>query len=585
MSKNHIGSDQAYISLKTTTKPQSERLSLCFPAAPCQTLPATRNLARPKQSQSPSPSTSPSFARHRLLLPPRRHLQPSSKMSETIKVKCFNGKSYDVSVTKASDSVADVQARIAELSEIAAERQTLLFKGQVLDPDTALSAYPIEEGVTISVVRRVGKPGPKPKAKPSVAPAPAADAPATMPLPVMPGMAGAGGMGEGSAQMEAMQAMMRGMGMGAGAGGAALGGGMGMGGGMGGGMEALAGMQGMEGLGGPGGMEKIMQQMGPMMKGLMQSDALQEYLNDPTKQEASRDAILNNPMLKQVLESDPEFAKVVNDKDQWKKSMEAAKSLFADGEGPAGASASGDEAKGVKKPSAADHAPPGLNINKLSESYGHALGQSLVNSGLGLDPELVMKGFKDACGGRPFPMPFPDYERAMAQLQSLAAEFLAEANLKDSNDFFAEIKAEAKAVILEEGKIAYEKGDVEPDAEEAVALVTSTVLVIVSGRLLDGRHFFTCPAADDTGETVHPLTLPLETAPPALAAGIKGMKETEGRLLYVHPTACDGMAELFGDLLPPNALLIFDLQLVSANAPEEEVQAVKDAAEAAAAAK
>lgn len=512
-------------------------------------------------------------------------------MSETITVKCFNGKSYDVAITKASDSVADVQARIAELSEIAAERQTLLFKGSVLDPDSPLSAYPIEQGVTIRVVRRVGKPGPKPKAKSEAKPvaAPAADAPPTMPMPLpgMPGMAGAGGMGaEGGAQMEAMQAMMRGMGLGAGAGaGAGAGGALGDGMGVGGGMEALAGMPGMEALGAPGGMEKIMQQMGPMMKGLMQSDALQEYLNDPTKQEASRDAILNNPMLKQVLESDPEFAKVVNDKDQWKKSMEAAKSLFADGKEPSGASAGDVEAKGVKKPSAADHAPAGLNISKLSESYGHALGQSLVNSGLGLDPELVMKGFKGACGGRPFPMPFPDYERAMAQLQTLAAEFLEEANLKDANDFFIEIKADAKTVILEEGKIAYEKGDVEPDAEEAVALATSTVLVIVSARLLDGRHFFTCPAADETGETVHPLTLPLETAPPALAAGIKGMKETEGRLLYVHPSACDGMAEMFGDLLPPNALLIFDLQLVSANAPEEEVQAVKEAAEAAAAAK
>ncbi len=48
------------------------------------------------------------------------------------------------------------------------------------------------------------------------------------------------------------------------------------------------------------------------------------------------------------------------------------------------------------------------------------------------------------------------------------------------------------------------------------------------------------------------------------------MRECETRMLYVHPSACEGMADMFGDLLPPNALLIFDLQLLSADAPEEE---------------
>lgn len=526
-------------------------------------------------------------------------------MSTTIKVKCFNGKAYDVDVSPESDSVADLQSRIADLSEIAAERQTLLFKGKVLDASAPVSDYPIESGVTISVVRRVGKAPPaatKPKAKPASAPpAPASGAPAdeidaskakddaaavppTMPMPGMAGLGGMPGLGEGAGgagDVAAMEAMMRSLGMGAGGGGGAGMPGMGGMGGMGGmpGLDALAG-----GAGGAGGLEKLMSQMPAMMKGLMQSDALKDYLNDPSKQEASRDAIMNNPMLKQWLESDPEFAKVVNDPSQWKKSMEAAKSMFGEEDG-----GGGDDAKTAsrgldsKRPSAAAQAPPGLDVDKLSESYGHALGQSLVNSGLGLEPDLVIKGFKAACAGKPFPMALPEYERAMAQLQNLAADFLQEANLKDANQFFAEIKDDDQnvMVVLEEGKIAYERGDVEPDAEQPVALEDSTVLVIVTARLLDGRHFFTCPAADETGETVHPLTLPLDTAPPALKTGIKGMKETESRLLYVHPTAADGMAEMFGDLLPPNALLIFDLQLVSANAPEEEVAAVKEAAEAA----
>jgi FKBP-type peptidyl-prolyl cis-trans isomerase len=521
-------------------------------------------------------------------------------MSAAIKVKCFNGKTYDVDVATATDSVADLQSQIAKLSDIAAERQTLLFKGKVLEPSAPVSDYPIESGVTISVVRRVGKAVPpaasKPKAKTAAAPAAvtssaadagcaeddAAVAPATMPMPGIAGLGGIPGLGADAGgaggQMQAMEAMMRQLGMG-GAGGAGMGGMGGMGG-----QGGLGGMPGMEALAGAGGMESLMSQMPAMMKGLMQSDALKDYLNDPSKQEASRDAIISNPMLKQWLESDPEFSKVVNDPEQWKKSMEAAKSLFGAEDLSGGDSATDSRGldDGLTKPSAAAIAPPGLNIAKLSESYGHALGQSLVNSGLGLDPELVIKGFKTACSGGPFPMALPEYERAMAQLQNLAAEFLQQANLKDANLFFEEVKEDDQMVVLEEGKIAYERGDVEPDADQPVALGDSTVLVIITARLLDGRHFFTCPAADDAGETVHPLTLPLDTAPPALTTGIKGMKETESRLLYVHPTAAEGMAEMFGDLLPPNALLIFDLQLVSANAPEEEVAAVREAAEAAA---
>jgi len=48
------------------------------------------------------------------------------------------------------------------------------------------------------------------------------------------------------------------------------------------------------------------------------------------------------------------------------------------------------------------------------------------------------------------------------------------------------------------------------------------------------------------------------------------MKEGESRTLYVHPTACDGMTEMFGELLPPNAMLAFDIELVSCDVSEED---------------
>lgn len=58
----------------------------------------------------------------------------------------------------------------------------------------------------------------------------------------------------------------------------------------------------------------------------------------------------------------------------------------------------------------------------------------------------------------------------------------------------------------------------------------------------------------------------------ALAEGIVGMKEGESRTLYVHPANCEGMTDMFGELLPPNAMLSFDIELVSCNASDADKQ-------------
>ncbi len=78
-------------------------------------------------------------------------------MSIAVKVKCFNGQSYDLSVEPESESVADFQQKISAASGITPERQTILYKGKVLDEGKPISEYAFTEGVTVSVVRRVGK--------------------------------------------------------------------------------------------------------------------------------------------------------------------------------------------------------------------------------------------------------------------------------------------------------------------------------------------------------------------------------------------------------------------------------------------
>lgn len=509
-------------------------------------------------------------------------------MTIDVKVKCFNGKSYDIAVDPSSESVAAFQKKISDLSGITPERQTILVKGKVLDEGGSISDYAFTEGVTISVVRRVGKATPTAKSESSSTKTRSDASAASKPAEPTANKSA-------SKDMPSLEEMMRSMAMGGGAGLGGLGAGAASGAGASGvdpmasftSMLSNSGGAGALGGGGAGqpSMDNIVSQLPNMMNGLL-GPLIQEYLSNPEKQEMSREAIINNPFFKALCESDPEFSKVINDPEKWKASMQAAKTIFSNTNPPGSAGQANATQRDMaskagpdmfaKSSSAADSAPPGVNVAKLSESYGHALGQSLVNSGLGLDPELVVKGLRSAVAGEKFPMPLPEYERSMAQLQSIAQEYLTKTNLEHANNLFKEIAQDPEAVILEEGKIAYEHGDVPADTSKALAKSDANVLVIVTARLLDGRHFFTCPAADDSGESVHPLTLALDTAPPALAKGITGMREGETRLLYVHPSACEGMAEMFGDLLPPNALLIFDLQLLSADAPEEESSTIEE---------
>ncbi|KAA8495031.1 Peptidyl-prolyl cis-trans isomerase Mip [Porphyridium purpureum] len=515
-----------------------------------------------------------------------------------VKVKCFNGKSYELRVS-GGDTVENFMGQIASLSGIGAERQMLLFKGQKLEPAQTLEKYGVADGSTINVMRRMGANATA--AAKDAAPAAAttaaggavtatAGATATADSDVADMMAQLNAMGlgggaeQGAPDLNAlMQQMMGGAGAAgaAGANPAAAGGGMDLNammqmlGGLGGGNQADGGA------GGAGGAADIMAQLPNMMSGLWNSEAMQEYLNDPEKQEASREAIRQNPMLSQWLQSDPEFAKVVNDPSKWHESMEAAKAMFeqsganvssAGARRAGGASTRAASGLGTKRKTAADVAPAGTDMGKIAEAYGHALGQSLLSSGLGLDVGLVVKGLKSAAAGEDFPMSYPEYEKQMVGLHQIAAELVAEQDLADADEFFK--TKSSSLTVLEPGKVLAESfPSDELDENAPVVLETATVLLILQGRLLDKRVFFTCPAAENDSNMVQVLTLPLDSAPAALKTGIVGMREGEEKILYVHPSACEGMTDMFGEMLPPNALLIFEVEIVSANAPEEPVDA------------
>lgn len=194
------------------------------------------------------------------------------------------------------------------------------------------------------------------------------------------------------------------------------------------------------------------------------------------------------------------------------------------------------------------------DISKISEAFGHFIGRNLNTPGVKLDVAAVVKGIQEGAAGKPAPLSDKDYEDKMMQLQKVAFNRLAEQNLKAANDFLKDNAVKADIVVVEPGKLQYtilEKGN----GTEVKA--NSNPMINYSGKYIDGTTFGS--SSQDGG----PISIPLDQTIPGFSKGIQGMKEGEKRRLFVHPELGYGT---LGNL-PPNSLLIFDVEVVKADSP------------------
>ena len=83
------------------------------------------------------------------------------------------------------------------------------------------------------------------------------------------------------------------------------------------------------GLGGLfGGRQPSLEDSMDMMSGMMNSPLFTQMMNDPEKLEESRQMILKNPMMKSMLEMNPQMAQIINDPVAWRESMQAAAKMY-----------------------------------------------------------------------------------------------------------------------------------------------------------------------------------------------------------------------------------------------------------------
>lgn len=192
------------------------------------------------------------------------------------------------------------------------------------------------------------------------------------------------------------------------------------------------------------------------------------------------------------------------------------------------------------------------DLAKLSKTFGNFLGRTLVNPAIGIpfDIDAIVEGIKDGAAGKPAPLNEQEYETLMLSIQQNYLKDLAGKNLKDAEKFLQDTSKEKDVISLKDGKILYK---ILAEGKEPTVKPHADVLINYTGTLLDGTVF---SSSQDSG----PISISLDQTIPGFADGLLGMKTGEKRRLFIHPEFAYGTQ---GDL-PPNSLLIFDVEMVNA---------------------
>jgi len=197
-----------------------------------------------------------------------------------------------------------------------------------------------------------------------------------------------------------------------------------------------------------------------------------------------------------------------------------------------------------------------IDLQKVSEAFGHFIGRNLKTPGVNFDLDQVIKGMREGAAGKPAPMSDKEYEQMMSAIQENAFKVLSQENLKAANEFLAKNKGETGVVEIEPTKLQYK---VEKQGSGDVVGPHSSPQIQYTGKFIDGTVF------NSSTEAGGPVTIALDQTIKGFSLGIAGMKEGEKRRLFIHPDFGYGTSGHF----PPNSLLIFDVEVVKAQSPEQ----------------
>lgn len=200
-------------------------------------------------------------------------------------------------------------------------------------------------------------------------------------------------------------------------------------------------------------------------------------------------------------------------------------------------------------------------LHQLSYMQGFAIGQQMfqqfTQQGVELDEEVFLAALKDAMTGKEPAMTEEEMKTASAAIQKfLGDKYAAKAkeqaakNKEEGIAFLAENKKKEGIKTLPSG-LQYK---VMKSGKGESPNKTDTVKAHYKGTFISGKEF------ENSYKNGVPVALPLPNLVKGMAEALQLMKVGDKWQLFIPPTLAYG--EQGNRLIPPNATLVFDLELL-----------------------
>ena len=202
--------------------------------------------------------------------------------------------------------------------------------------------------------------------------------------------------------------------------------------------------------------------------------------------------------------------------------------------------------------------------DKLSYALGADMGTNMKKFEIDVNADLYMKGMKDTISGSNVLLTEQEIKEVIMSLQKNLqakqqekAKAQGEKNKKDGETFLAENKKKEGVKTLPSGLeykvITAGKGKSPKD--------TDTVTVHYKGTLMDGTEF------DSSYKRGEPASFPVNGVIKGWTEALQLMKEGSKWQLFIPANLAYGESGRPG--IPPNAVLIFDVELIKIGAKDK----------------
>ena len=197
--------------------------------------------------------------------------------------------------------------------------------------------------------------------------------------------------------------------------------------------------------------------------------------------------------------------------------------------------------------------------DRVSYSIGYSMGKNFKKNDAEVDPDIVAKGMTDAMTGDDSLMSesqmrkaISDFQTDMMRKQQKKQQELADKGSAESKKFLAENKTK-KGVVTTKSGLQYEilKKGTGPHPK-----ASDTVVVDYVGKLINGKVF------DSSYKRGQSATFPVDHVIPGWTEALEKMRVGGKWRLFIPPDLAYGSRGA-GNVIPPNSVLIFDVELHS----------------------